>query len=269
MKVRFINVIWALLVASAPVSLLAAEQAPYSGTWSGSFEIHFADKPTVHDTAWLKLDQSGTTVTGTAGPKANEQGPIRDGVVRGDRLEFVADSTQGKILKFTLRREGDRLTGEATGDIGEDRVRVVLDASRADLAATPPPDPLYQKMLSLDTAMFDAFNKCSDPTELAKHGAFFDKGVEFFHDLGGVTWGAEGLLANTRKNVCGQFNRVLDAQSFRVFPIPGYGAITMGTHRFCHTPTTCEGIGEFTTVWRETQGVWQVTRALSYAHRSL
>jgi hypothetical protein len=45
--------------------------------------------------------------------------------------------------------------------------------------------------------------------------------------------------------------------------------MTIGTHRFCHTPTTCEGSGEFTTVWREKDGVWQVTRALSYAHRSL
>jgi hypothetical protein len=69
--------------------------------------------------------------------------------------------------------------------------------------------------------------------------------------------------------VCGKFRRELDLQSFRVFPIPGYGAMAIGTHRFCHTPTTCEGVGEFTTVWKETAGVWKITRALSYAHRSL
>jgi len=45
--------------------------------------------------------------------------------------------------------------------------------------------------------------------------------------------------------------------------------MTIGTHRFCHTPTTCEGVGEFTTVWKEENGAWQITRALSYAHRSL
>ncbi len=54
-----------------------------------------------------------------------------------------------------------------------------------------------------------------------------------------------------------------------MYPIPEYGAVAIGTHRFCHTPTTCEGAGEFTTVWREKDGVWQITRALSYAHRSL
>jgi len=130
-------------------------------------------------------------------------------------------------------------------------------------------DPLYEKMLALDTALFDSFNKCSDPAQLAKHAAFFDQDVEFYHDLGGLTRGVEALLANTRENVCGKLRRQLDVASLRVYPIRGFGAMSMGTHRFCHTPTTCEGIGEFTTVWREKDGVWQVTRALSYAHRAL
>jgi hypothetical protein len=84
-----------------------------------------------------------------------------------------------------------------------------------------------------------------------------------------LTVGVGALIDATRANVCGKFRREIDAESYRVFPIPGYGAMTTGTHRFCHTPTTCEGAGEFTMVWREKDGVWQVTRALSYAHRSL
>lgn len=135
--------------------------------------------------------------------------------------------------------------------------------------AAPASDPLVEKMLALDAAFFDSFNKCADPNELAKHAAFFAKDVEFFHDLGGVTLGVDTLLAQTRKNVCGKFRRELDRESFRAYPIPGYGAMTIGTHRFCHTPATCEGIAEFTTVWREKDGVWQVTKSLSYAHRSL
>lgn len=130
-------------------------------------------------------------------------------------------------------------------------------------------DPLYEKMLALDTALFDSFNRCSDPAQLAKHAAFFDKEVEFYHDLGGLTRGLDALLVNTRKNVCGKFQRQLAVPSFRVYPIPGFGAMSMGTHRFCSTPTSCEGIGEFTTVWREKGSVWQVTRVLSYAHRAL
>ncbi|HEX6396271.1 MAG TPA: nuclear transport factor 2 family protein [Steroidobacteraceae bacterium] len=144
-------------------------------------------------------------------------------------------------------------------------------AATTSLAATdtPAPDALYQKMLALDTAMFDSFNRCEDPAQLAKHAAFFARDVEFYHDLGGVMWGADAVVESTRKNVCGKFRRELDVQSFRVSPIAGYGAITMGTHRFCHTPTTCEGVAEFTMVWKQTGVEWQVTRALSYGHRAL
>lgn len=144
-------------------------------------------------------------------------------------------------------------------------------AATANFAATdtPAPDALYQKMLALDTAMFDSFNRCADPAQLAKHAAFFARDVEFYHDLGGVLWGADAVIESTRKNACGKFRRELDAQSFRVYPIPGFGAMITGTHRFCHTPTTCEGAGEFTMVWKQTGEQWLVTRTLSYAHRAL
>jgi len=272
MKQRLITrmIVGCLLAVLSAVNVpAAAAEAGFSGTWSGSFDIHFADGRVVKDTAWLVLQQSGTTVTGTVGPKAEQQGPIRDATTSGNELEFTADSTREKVLKFAMKRDGDRLSGEAHGDIGDDQVRVVLNVARNATAAAAAPDPLYQKMLALDTALFDSFNKCSDPVEFKKHAAFFAKDVEFYHDLGGVTLGVDALMVNTKKNVCGQFHRELDVGSFRVFPIPGYGAMALGTHRFCHTPTTCEGIGEFTTVWREKAGVWQITRALSYAHRPL
>jgi hypothetical protein len=258
-----------LAVLSLVHALAATAEGEFSGTWSGSFDIHFTDGRVINDTAWLVLQQSGATVTGTVGPKAEQQGAIRDGSASGNELKFVADSTSGKVLHFVLKREGDRLSGQANGEIGDDSVRVVLNVARTVAAAASAPDPLYQKMLALDAALFDSFNKCGDPAEFKKHAAFFAKDVEFFHDLGGVTLGVDALMANTQKNVCGQFRRELDPASFRVFPIPGYGAMTLGTHRFCHSPTTCEGAGEFTSVWREKDGVWQVTRALSYAHRSL
>lgn len=255
------------LAALLPLHCFAA--ADVSGTWTGTFDIHFADGRVVNDTAWMVLQQSGTAVTGTVGPKPAQQGPIRDVTFSDDTLKFVADSTQGKVLKFSLKRDGEKLSGEVNGEIGDDRVRVVLSMTRTDAAAVALRDPLYERMLALDTAMFDSFNRCSDPAQFAKHEAFFAKDVEFYHDTGGLTLGRDALMANTRKNVCGKFRRELDAASFRVYPIPGYGAMTIGSHRFCHTPTTCEGAGEFTSVWREKDGAWQITRALSYAHRSL
>lgn len=244
-------IVWLIAALSPVYSLAATAEGEFSGTWSGSFDVHFADGRVVNDTAWLVLQVSGNTVAGTVGPKADQQGPIREGSVSGNEIKFVADSAGGKVLQFVLKREGTRLSGEGRGDIGDDQVRVVLNVARNATAAAPAPDSLYQKMLALDTALFDSFNKCSDPAQFKKHAAFFAPDVEFYHDLGGVTLGVDALMANTKKNVCGQFRRELDLPSFRVFNIPGYGAMALGTHRFCHTPTTCEGVGEFTTVWRE------------------
>lgn len=268
MKSRLIAWIGCWLSMGLP-GLAAAAEAPFTGTWSGSFEVHFADGRINNESAWLVLEQNGTSVTGTGGPKADQQRPIRDGVASGNELSFTVDSTRGKLLQVTLARVSDRLSGEANGEIGNDKVRVVLDLAPVASAAAAPADPLYLKMLALDTAMFDSFNRCADPAQLAKHATFFDKNVEFYHDLGGVESGADAVIDSTRKNVCGKFRRELDAASFRVYPIPGFGAMTIGTHRFCHTPTTCEGIGEFTMVWKQTGDVWKVTRALSYAHRAL
>ena len=260
---------WLLAVLAPASGQAAGPDAGFAGTWSGSFDIHFADGHVNHDTAWIVLQQSGASLTGTAGPDSEKQGPIREVSASGNELRFVADTTTGKFLRFVLKRDGEKMTGEANGEIGEDRVRVVVDVTRAaSAAAAPAPNPLYQKVLALDTAMFDAFNKCTDPGELAKHGAFFAKDVEFYHDNAGFSRGVDAMIDSVRKNVCGKFRRELDLASFRVFPIPGYGAMAFGTHRFCHTPTTCEGMAEFSIVWREKDGVWQVTRALSYAHRS-
>jgi len=136
----------------------------------------------------------------------------------------------------------------------------------ASAAGETAPDPLYQKILALDTAMFHAFNNCIDPAELDKHASFFVKELEFYHDNGGATFTRDEFMKSVHDNVCGKFHRELELATFRVWPIKGYGAISQGTHRFCHTATTCEGIGQFTMIWREKDGQWQVTRMMSYDH---
>jgi hypothetical protein len=143
--------------------------------------------------------------------------------------------------------------------------------SSACISADPAPaaaDPLYQKILALDTAMFEAFNTCTDPAQLEKHASFLAKELESYHDNGGASWSRDAYMKAVRDNVCGKFHRELVLDSFHVWPIKDYGAISQGTHRFCHTPTTCEGVGQFTMVWREKGGQWQVTRVLSYDHRA-
>lgn len=127
---------------------------------------------------------------------------------------------------------------------------------------------LYDTVAALDTQMFDSFNHCDDPAQFERHRALFDEKVEFYHDNGGVTWTREEMLGNVRKNVCGKFRRELIPGTLRVYPIKDFGAMEIGEHRFCATgETTCAGRGEFILVWHRVGERWQVTRAISYAHR--
>lgn len=127
---------------------------------------------------------------------------------------------------------------------------------------------LYDTVAALDTQMFDSFNRCDDPAQFERHRALFDDKVEFYHDNGGVTWTREEMLGNVRKNVCGKFRRELIPGTLRVYPIKDFGAMEIGEHRFCATgETKCAGRGEFILVWHRVGERWQVTRAISYAHR--
>lgn len=134
------------------------------------------------------------------------------------------------------------------------------DATQAELART---------IAALDTAVFDAFNRCADPAQLERHASYFDPAVEFYHDTGGVTWTREAMLANTRQYVCGHFTRELVPGTLAVYPVRDFGAIAQGQHRFCQTDTDkCEGLADFTIVWRLQDGQWRITRVLSYGHRA-
>ena len=129
-------------------------------------------------------------------------------------------------------------------------------------------DPLFETVSALDKAVFDAFNHCSAPEQLQRHAGYFAPDVEFYHDMGGVTWSRQEMLANTEKHVCGNFRRELVPGTLRVFPVKDFGAIAQGTHRFCQFASgKCEGVADFAIVWRNQNGSWQITRVLSYGHR--
>lgn len=143
-------------------------------------------------------------------------------------------------------------------------------AASAPPAGAPANDPLTTQISALDTAVFDAFNHCSDPAQLAKHAGYFATDVEFYHDTGGVTWNRQDMIGNTEKHVCGNFRRELVAGSLQVFPIKDFGALETGVHRFCQFKTgVCDGIASFAIVWRHDASGWQITRVLSYGHRPL
>lgn len=138
----------------------------------------------------------------------------------------------------------------------------------AQAAESAPADSLHETIAGLDSAVFDAFNRCANPAQLERHAGFFAEGVEFYHDTGGVTWNRADMLANTKKFVCGNFTRELVPGSLVVHPIKGFGAIALGSHRFCQSGSgTCEGLADFTIIWHQSGSDWKITRVLSYGHR--
>ena len=147
-------------------------------------------------------------------------------------------------------------------------------AMAAQAADAPAPEAeLAATIATLDAAAFEAFNHCEVPGQLERYASFFEPDVEFYHDLGGVTWTRDAMIAQTRANVCGKFQRELVPGTLKVWPIKDYGALARGEHRFCHykpggTTHPCEGQAEFTILWRRQGSNWTITRAFSYRHGS-
>lgn len=126
---------------------------------------------------------------------------------------------------------------------------------------------LFSTVSKLDADFFDSFNHCALPGQLQKHASFLVPNLEFYHDKGGVTWSRADYLANTKKNVCGQFRRELIAASLRIFPIKDYGAIEQGKQKFCWLKSgTCFGEAQFLILWHHLDNRWVVTRVFSYGH---
>lgn len=147
-------------------------------------------------------------------------------------------------------------------------IALLAGVAMAASAGTQAPPTLQATIAALDTAVFDALNRCAEPAQLQAHAAHFADDVEFYHDTGGVTWTRDAMIANTAKYACGHYTRELVAGSLQVYPVKDFGAIAQGVHRFCQVDTgRCEGEADFTMVWRLRDGQWTITRVLSYGHR--
>jgi hypothetical protein len=126
---------------------------------------------------------------------------------------------------------------------------------------------LDKAVAALDTQLFDAYNKC----DLVKFRSLLADDVEFYHDKGGVTLGAEKLTESIKTNICGgDVFRELVPGTFEAHYMKGYGAIEIGTHRFLHPKSKgVTGAGKFITLWQYKDGTWKVTRALSFDHHEV
>jgi hypothetical protein len=88
---------------------LTASAADVSGKWSGSIAPENGDG----GSAYVILKQSGSTITGTGGPDANDQWPGPSGKIDGNKVTFEVKSTDdGTVFKCTLVLDGDHLNGD-------------------------------------------------------------------------------------------------------------------------------------------------------------
>jgi hypothetical protein len=129
----------------------------------------------------------------------------------------------------------------------------------------PSGDELTRTVAALDTKVFDAYNHC----DLKTFAEYFSADVEFYHDKAGLMTSRDAVVDATRRNICHKVRREL-VGSIEVYPIKDYGAIEIGTHKFCQIDTgKCEGTGKFFHIWRYQNGHWQLTRVVSYDHRPI
>src|SRR5579871_5450124 len=141
-----------------------------------------------------------------------------------------------------------------------------LTSSLSLFAQNPAPGSLYKTIQSLDTQLFDAYNHC----DLDKLSSMIAEDLEFYHDVTGLAVGRQALIDGLRNNICGKVSRELVPGTLEVYPIANYGAVEIGVHRFRH-PGNDTNVGEakFVTLWRNHDGVWKLTRALSFDHHPL
>src|SRR5690606_21184723 len=126
---------------------------------------------------------------------------------------------------------------------------------------------LTQKILQMDSVLFNAFNTC----DINTFKSLFTEDLEFYHDIGGFTNFAETVSAiQQRCNKGIKLRRELIKDSVEIFPIKDFGAMQIGSHRFYSTEAGQEekpgGIFKFVHIWKNVDGNWKISRVISYDH---
>jgi hypothetical protein len=127
---------------------------------------------------------------------------------------------------------------------------------------------LYDSIAYLDSSFFNAFNI----KNLDKLKAFLSDDLEFYHDLGGVTNYSQNMDAFKRTFESERkVRREVVRGTLEVYPIKDYGAVETGIHRFYATEKgqqeKLSSEAKFVQVWQKKNGVWKITRIISYGHQ--
>jgi ketosteroid isomerase-like protein len=134
---------------------------------------------------------------------------------------------------------------------------------------------LYEEILKADAEFFKAFFDTCDIETVRRYLA---DDFEMFHDKGGLVSTSGAEFVKITQDKCKRqedgtdflSTRKLVPESMKVYALNNYGAIQIGTHRFYalqkDKPDRLTETGEFTHVWKEEKGQWNLARVLSYDH---
>lgn len=125
---------------------------------------------------------------------------------------------------------------------------------------------LVETIARLDEKTFDAFNAHNAAALMS----MFTDDVEFYQDNDGLK-NYQECFGDFKKMfaTATDIRRELVQGSLEVYPIKDYGAIEIGSHRFCHTENGKEECGtfKFVQIWRKTGDSWKMSRVISYGHK--
>lgn len=143
-------------------------------------------------------------------------------------------------------------------------------------APTIPDQPaLTEAIAARDATLFQVMFDDCDPAALAD---LVTEDMEFYHDKGGAMIGRQTLVGDYGRSCearkapdAWRSRRALVAESLRVYPIPGFGAVEEGTHLFYERqgdgPERLAGRARFSVLWKlDADGQWRMARAFSIDH---
>lgn len=153
-----------------------------------------------------------------------------------------------------------------------------LFAAAATTIALPEGQALTESVRAADDNFFTLyFDARCHPAEIR---AMLADDFEMYHDKGGVVaTNADEFMLDYEKSCAARApadawrsRRELVPETLMVDPVPGFGAIEDGEHRFYERrgdgPERLAGIAHFTQLWVKTDSGWRLKRVFSFAHKA-
>ena len=139
---------------------------------------------------------------------------------------------------------------------------LVMNAQVSEIQKYKAPNlELHKEIVKMDSIYFNAYNTCDIKTQ----ASLYSENIEFFHDKGGLATDKKKLLESLEKNICNKVTRTLIKGSIEVYPIPNYGAIQIGYHKFFNKqePNAKSIPSKFIVVWKKENKKWLMTKVIS------